>query len=48
MKWLMRKIAANKTVVLAVSVALAAVYPASSDFIVNAVKTVEAAVELTE
>lgn len=48
MKWFMRKIAANKTIVLAVSVALAAIHPAASDVIVKAVKTVEAAVELAE
>lgn len=48
MKWFMRKIAANKTIVLAVSVALAAIHPAASDLIIQTVKTVEAAVQLTE
>lgn len=48
MKWFIRKIAANKTVVLAVSVALAAIHPAASDVITKAVKTVEAAIQLVE
>lgn len=43
MKWLMRKIAENKAIVLAASAALAVVHPAASDVVTAAVKTVEAA-----
>lgn len=48
MKWFMRKIAANKTIVLAVSAALAVVHPAVGDVITKAVTTVEAAIQLVE